>query len=87
MRKNRNYAKIVDGRVVFAELPLKISYGKDILNPKEEHFIAMGFKKVVRTEKPADTEEFYYTPEVRNINGIPTEVWIEYKIENNEEGL
>ena len=70
--KNYNYAKIVDGKIIIAEEPLKISDTREIINPKKEHYLQAGYLEVVKTT-PTNEEQ---TCKIENINGIPTQVWV-----------
>lgn len=79
---NYSYAKIVNGKVEYATEPIR-KEGYEIINPKPEDFYGEGYQAVVKTPQP-EREGYYYTRSVEGVNGIPTEIWTEHKIEREE---
>jgi len=79
---NCNYAKIIDGKIVYATEPIK-KKGYEIINPKEQDFFDEGYMAVVKTPKP-EKEGYYFTKSVKAVNGVPTEVWTAHEVANEE---
>ena len=76
---NYNYGRFVSNKFEYAPRVLIIG-DKRIINPKKEHFIQAGYKKIIKTEMPVK-DGYYYASKIVDINGIPTQQWEEYEIE------
>lgn len=69
---------------IFLYAPKVLQYeGYEIINPTEEQYLEAGYKKIVYTPQPEPEEGYYYTSNIVNIDGIPTQVWEKHKIEEN----
>ena len=78
-----NYAKFVNGELIYAPKILKLNDGYEIINPTNAQYLSAGFQQIVRTPQP-EREGYYYTSSIENINGVPTEVWTRHEIEGVE---
>lgn len=79
---NYNYGRFINEKFEYAPRVLIIDDVR-IINPKEEHYLQAGYKKIIKTEMPVK-EGYYYTSKIINNNSIPTQEWKEHKIEGEE---
>ena len=80
---NYDYGRFVNDKFEYAPRVLIIGDTR-IINPKEEHFLQAGYKKIVKTEMPVK-DGYYYSSKIINDNGIPTMIWEEHEIKKKSE--
>ena len=78
---NRNFGKIIDGKLKLAQNPLWID-GKMIANPTNEIYILNGYKPLECTEMPTK-EGFYYTPKFVEVENSIVQIWEEHIVLDN----
>lgn len=83
MKFNRNFAKLENGVLTYAPVPLVID-GENVWTNDETIYLEQGYYKVVRTEVPVN-EGFYYT-EYWEIEGDEiVQKWEEHVVEPEPE--
>lgn len=60
MGKNYKFGKLIEGAIEYAPKPI-LTEGGIYFGNNENVYLAKGWKKIINTQKPEETEGFYYT--------------------------
>ena len=92
-KKNYNYGKIEDGKLVYAPNMLKSMIEDEegnpiavqIINASAEQYAAQGWLQISRTPQPEPVEGGYYAAEYTELDGVIVESWtfVPYEEEEN----
>lgn len=74
---NKNFGKLVDGKLQYAPNPIKTDNGIIWSNEPEAH-LEYGYKAIVLTERPVK-EGYYYGPSWIEHETTIEQGWIEYE--------
>lgn len=77
------FGKLVDGAIRYAPKPLRIG-DKDIFTTKEEVYLQLGYKPIVRTEPPTIQDGFIVVPYWHEAE---TAIILNWRIEELVEGV
>ena len=75
---NYNYGRFINEKFEYAPRVLIIG-DKRIINPKEEHYLQAGYKKIIKTKMPVK-EGYYYTSKFVDNGDAIVQEWEEHEI-------
>ena len=83
MKRNYNYAKLIDNKLEYAPNILVIG-NEQIINAPAETYKAQGYLPIERTEQPEAEEGFYYSPIYVEDNNKIIQQWekVEYFVDD-----
>lgn len=77
------YGKLIDGFLRIA--PKRVEYeGKQIINPRPEILLALGYKPIVYTPIPEEIEGYYWVSEWEETETEIVQMWVSYPIPDPE---
>lgn len=78
------YGKLIDGSLRLA--PKRVNYkGKQIINPRAEVLIELGYKPIKYTDMPEETEGYYWVSKWQETENEIIQIWEKEIISESEE--
>lgn len=81
MKRNYNYAKLINGELEYAPNIIYIG-DRQIINASAEQYDSLGWLPIVKTERPEEDENSYYTPIYTESDSAILQQWEKVEILN-----